>query len=154
MTYRLNLLILNAFCLFSLLFVGCKDKVIDPFIQYNLIKISNSKIHTDNDFPQSIDLDNVKDSLLRAGKYNSYSFYIEYYKLNDQKIIKAKVLKNGNWSSHKNFKTKVETIKFNNKTLKESSIYFQDKDFLMYGVFIGPKATQFENIIIGFKNKP
>ncbi|MCO4782494.1 MAG: hypothetical protein KC646_09220 [Candidatus Cloacimonetes bacterium] len=150
MTYRLNLFILNAFCLFSLFLVGCNDKVVDPFIHYNLVKNSNSKINTDVDFPQSIEIDYVKDSLLRAGKYKGFSFYIEYYKLDTNTPHEDQLLKQGRWIQQGPFRKKIESRKLNNSTLKESSIYFQKDNFLMYGVFIGKTEAPFNRIINGF----
>jgi hypothetical protein len=152
MTYRFKLFTFNAFCLFSLFLVGCKEKTIDPFTHYDLVKINNSEIHTDIDFPQSIEIDFAKDSLLRAGKYNNYSFYIEYYKLDSKTPLEDKVLKQGSWSKRRSYRKKVEDRTLNGSNLKETSIYFQKDDFLMYGVFIGPNEVQFEKYIIGFSN--
>ena len=153
MTYRLKLFIFNVFCLFSLFLVGCKEKTVDPFTHYDLVKSNDSKINTDVDFPQSIEIDYVKDSLLRAGKYKNYSFYIEYYILDNQKPFEDKLLKKGKWIKHGAYRKKVENRKLNNSTLKESSIYFQKDNFLMYGVFIGTTEAPFDSIINGFNTK-
>lgn len=153
MTYRLKLFTFNAFCLFSLFLVGCKDKSVDPFTLYDLVKTSNSKIHTDFDFPQSIEVDYVKDALLRAGKYKNHSFYLEYYKLSDKTPIQDKVLTQGRWTKTGLYQKKVEDRILNNSKLKESSIYFQQDDFLLYGVFIGTNEVDFNQFIIGFNKK-
>lgn len=153
MTYRLKLFTFNAFCLFSLFLVGCKEQNIDPFAYYDLVKISNSDIHTDTDFPQSLEIEYSKDSLLRAGKYDNHSFYLEYYKLDSKTPLEDKVLKNGRWTKKGPYRTKVEDRTLNNSTLKESSIYFQLDDFIMYGVFIGETEVQFDQYIVGFSQK-
>ncbi|MCJ8345366.1 hypothetical protein MJH12_07490 [bacterium] len=153
MTYRLKLFTINVFCLFSLFFVGCNEKIVDPFIHYDLVKSNDATINTDDDFPQSIEFDYVKASLLRAGSYQGNSFYIEYYKLDNKNLVQAKVLKDGNWKTKNTYQFKLENRQLSGKTLKESSIYFQKEDFLMYGVFIGPKAIQFDQIIMGFQKK-